>query len=92
MGRLTNSSDAETGEKVFQQDEQCVTNAMSQPAEPELSFRVDLWNETRSAVERVLARASGPALAHAIFAAARREYPGRYLTLSNGQDTIATAE
>ena len=57
-----------------------------------LSFRIDLWREDKGAVERVLARASSASLAQAIFAAARREYLGRYLTLSDGQRTILTSD
>jgi len=63
---------------------------MGSSLEADLSFRVDLWNETRTGVERVLARAASPTLAQAIFAAARREYPERYLTLSDGRRTIST--
>lgn len=63
------------------------------PFAPEtLSFHVDLWNEARTAVERVLARAASPTLAQAVFVAARRDFPGRYLTLNDGLRTISTSD
>ncbi|HJT07158.1 MAG TPA: hypothetical protein VJ747_09540 [Stellaceae bacterium] len=62
------------------------------PPEPrdELPYSVELWRaEGDAAVERVLARASSAQLAHAIFAAARSEHPGRRITLQQGSRIIA---
>ena len=61
------------------------------PAGPpeELPYRVELWQAVSEAqVERVLARAQNAALAHAIFAAARSEHPGRRITLCRGVTLI----
>ena len=61
-----------------------------QPSPQEdLQYRVELWLDDRSAVERVLARAVSAELAQAIFRAAQGEYPKRRITLSKGQATIS---
>jgi hypothetical protein len=63
----------------------------SPPAEPldELPYSIELWRAQDAAIERVLARASSARLAHAIFAAARNEHPGRRLTLHKDGRIIA---
>jgi len=53
-----------------------------------LPFRVELWNADKSEVERVLARAASTALAHAIFTAAKTEYPGRRISVRRGEAVI----
>ena len=56
----------------------------------ELPYRVELWHaESLDEVERVLARALSAQLAHAIFQAARVEYPQRRITLTNGDKIVA---
>jgi hypothetical protein len=47
----------------------------------DLIFRLELWNGTKTAVERVLAEASHGSIAFAAYHAAIREYPNRYVTL-----------
>jgi len=52
------------------------------PAEREdLPFRVELWNEARTAVEQVLAVTASGGIGYAAFYAATRELPERYITL-----------
>jgi hypothetical protein len=47
----------------------------------ELPYAVELWDETRSDIEKILARAFKMSLARAIFRAALEENPGRKVTL-----------
>ncbi len=54
----------------------------------ELPFTVELWDEPASRVERVIARASSGQLARAIFASARKEFPGRRITLRRGSERV----
>lgn len=46
----------------------------------DLPFRVELWNEDRSAVEQVLAVTANSSIGYAAYHAATREYPDRYVT------------
>ncbi|HEX4637593.1 MAG TPA: hypothetical protein VH189_15520 [Rhizomicrobium sp.] len=55
----------------------------------ELPYFIELWNETDSQVERVLARASKVSLARAIFKAALAENPGRRITLRHGSRIVS---
>jgi hypothetical protein len=50
-------------------------------AREDLTFRVELWDAEKAAVELVLAEALQGSIAYAAFNAAIREYPERYLTL-----------
>ena len=59
---------------------------------PDLPFRIELWNEEGSEVERVVARAYSANLAQAIFKAACEQYPGRQLSLWHGRERVAQAE
>ncbi len=62
------------------------------PAEgEELPYVIELWNLQRTEVEKVLARASGAALARAIFVAAKNEHLGRLLILRRGAKMIETS-
>lgn len=54
-----------------------------------LRYRIDLWNQDRCSVERVLGRVAEVNVAQAIFGAARTEYPDRYVTLHRGVHIIA---
>ena len=52
------------------------------PAEREdLPFRVELWNDARTAVEQVLAVTASGGIGYAAFYGATRELPDRYITL-----------
>jgi hypothetical protein len=57
-----------------------------------LNYSIELWDRRGAAVERVLARAVSVVLARAIFAAAVREHPQRYITLCRGAQVIAESE
>jgi hypothetical protein len=58
-------------------------------APEELSFRIEIWDETLPAkLERVLARAFSAILAQAIYKAAQAEHPDRRITLSQGDRLI----
>lgn len=47
----------------------------------DFAYRVELWDETRTSVEQVLAVAASAAIGHAAFYAAAREFGDRYVTL-----------
>jgi hypothetical protein len=49
----------------------------------DLPYKVELWNLTKTAVEEVLAVTRSASIGYAAFYAATREYPDRYLTLSD---------
>jgi hypothetical protein len=52
------------------------------PAEREdLPYKVELWNETRTSVEQVLAVTANGSIGYAAYYAATREFPHRYITL-----------
>jgi len=57
-----------------------------------LPYRIELWDAERRAVERMLGRAVTAPLARAIFAAARKEHPERYVVLRRGQRVIAESD
>lgn len=47
----------------------------------DLPYKVELWNEARTAVEQVLAVTAHGSIGYAAYYAATREYPDRYVTL-----------
>jgi hypothetical protein len=47
----------------------------------DLPYKVELWDETRSSVEQVLAVTAHGSIGYAAYYAATREYPDRYVTL-----------
>ena len=52
------------------------------PAEREdLPYKVELWDDTRSQVEQVLAVTANGSIGYAAYYAATREHPDRYITL-----------
>jgi hypothetical protein len=53
-----------------------------------LPYTIELWDLTRSAPERVIARAASMVLARAIFAAAQTEHLGRRLVLRRGGKVV----
>lgn len=56
----------------------------------ELPYRIELWREPdEGGLERVLARASSPHLARAIFEAAKEEHPQRRIVLRKDKRTLA---
>jgi hypothetical protein len=53
-----------------------------QPLErDDLPYKVELWNEARTAVEQVLAVTANGSIGYAAYYAATREHPDRYVTL-----------
>jgi hypothetical protein len=59
---------------------------------PDLPFRVELWDEEKRGVERVVARAHSESLAQAIFKAACEQFPDRHLSLWRGRERLADKE
>jgi hypothetical protein len=47
----------------------------------DLPYKVELWDETRSYVEQVLAVTANGSIGYAAYYAATREHPERYITL-----------
>jgi len=47
----------------------------------DLPYKVELWNEARTAVEQVLAVTANGSIGYAAYYAATREHPDRYVTL-----------
>jgi hypothetical protein len=47
----------------------------------DLPYRVELWDEGRTAVEQVLAVTANGSIGYAAYYAATREFPHRYITL-----------
>jgi hypothetical protein len=62
------------------------------PRSTDLPFRIELWDDGRSAVERVVARAHSANLAQAIFRAACEQYPGRKVSLWRDRERVAERE
>ncbi|HEY4113352.1 MAG TPA: hypothetical protein VGM17_04760 [Rhizomicrobium sp.] len=55
----------------------------------DLPYRVELWDERREKIERIVARAHSETLARAIFTSACEQYPGRHLSLWRGRERLA---
>ena len=47
----------------------------------ELPYKVELWDETKMAVEQILAVTASGSIGYAAYYAATREFPHRYVTL-----------
>jgi len=63
------------------------------PARPaaheDLPFRVELWDETKSAVEQVLAVTASGSIGYAAYYAAIRDFPLRYITLRHKNSIVS---
>jgi hypothetical protein len=57
-------------------------------ASRELFYRIELWTETGSSVERVLAMTQHITIGCAALDAAARDYPDREITLSDAQRIV----
>jgi hypothetical protein len=55
----------------------------------DLPFRIELWNEGRTAVERILATTVNSSIGYAAYHAATREHPDRYVTLRHRNRFLA---
>jgi hypothetical protein len=58
-------------------------------AREELPYKVELWDEAKTAVEQILAVTANGSIGYAAYYAALREYPDRYVTLRHNNRTIA---
>lgn len=61
----------------------------SAPEQEELPYKVELWDDTRSSVELVLAVTASGSIGYAAYYAATREYPDRYVTLRHKNSIIS---
>ncbi|MFZ5779935.1 MAG: hypothetical protein ACOY4R_06975 [Pseudomonadota bacterium] len=59
------------------------------PEHEELPYKVELWDETRSSVELVLAVTANGSIGYAAYYAATREYPDRYVTLRHKNSIVS---
>jgi hypothetical protein len=67
-------------------------NPLSGPPAQEgedLPFKVELWNEMKTAVEQVLAITTNGSIGFAAYYAAIREYPNRYITLRHKSSIVS---
>jgi hypothetical protein len=55
----------------------------------DLPYKVELWDESRSSVEQVLAVTANGSIGYAAYYAATREYPDRYVTLRHKNNIIS---
>jgi hypothetical protein len=55
----------------------------------DLPYKVELWDETRSTVEAVLAVTASGSIGYAAYYAATREYPDRYVTLRHKNSIVS---
>jgi hypothetical protein len=55
----------------------------------DLPYKVELWDESRSSVEQVLAVTANGSIGYAAYYAAAREYPERYVTLRHKNSIIS---
>ncbi len=65
--------------------------SFDQPTAPreELPYKVELWDESRSSVEQVLAVTANGSIGYTAYYAAAREYPDRYVTLRHKNNVIS---
>jgi hypothetical protein len=55
----------------------------------DLPYKVELWNESRTSVEQVLAVTANSSIGYAAYYAAVREYPERYVTLRHKNNIVS---
>jgi len=55
----------------------------------DLPYKVELWNDERTAVEQVLAVTAHSSIGYAAYHAATREYPDRYVTLRHRERVLS---
>ena len=58
-------------------------------AREDLPYKVELWDDSRSSVEQVLAVTANGSIGYAAYYAAAREYPDRYVTLRHKNNIIS---
>src|SRR5262245_10301568 len=55
----------------------------------DLPYKVELWDESRTSVEQVLAVTASGSIGYAAYYAATREYPDRYVTLRHKANIVS---
>jgi hypothetical protein len=55
----------------------------------ELPYHVELWDQSKTSVEQVLAVASNGTIGYAAYYAATREHPQRYITLRHNNRIVS---
>jgi len=55
----------------------------------DLPYRVELWNQAKTAVEQTLAVTANSSIGYAAFYAATREHPDRYITLRHKNSIVS---
>jgi hypothetical protein len=55
----------------------------------DLPYKIEIWNETASAVEQVIAVTANASIGYAAYYAATREYPDRHITLRHKNSVVA---
>jgi hypothetical protein len=55
----------------------------------DLPYKVELWNESRTSVEQVLAITANASIGYAAYYAATREYPDRYVTFRHKNNVVS---
>jgi hypothetical protein len=81
--RLAPSDDADNGPSI--------TTPFGRPTagREDLLYRVELWNDAKTGVERILAVTVSGSIGYAAYYAATREYPDRYVALRH-KDSIVS--
>jgi hypothetical protein len=57
----------------------------------DLPYAVELWDNTKTTIELILAVTSSASIGYAAFYAALREFPDRYITLRNKEIVLSRA-
>ena len=71
-------------------DEEGDPSPGSDPVEREdLPYKVELWNDPKTAVEQVLAVTANGSIGYAAFYGATREFPNRYITLRHKSTIVS---
>lgn len=62
-----------------------------QPTAPreDLPYKVELWDESKTSIEQVLAVTANGSIGYAAYYAAAREYPNRYVTLRHRNSIVS---
>ena len=55
----------------------------------DLPYKVELWNESKTAIDQVLAVTANGSIGYAAYYAATREYPDRYITLRHKNGIVS---
>lgn len=63
----------------------------AEPAAAALPYRLELWDDARGEVEKLLALSSTAGIGYAVYYAAIREYFGRRITLTCGGRVLASS-